>query len=175
MILRLTPSEIDHMRNGSGSTIAALLPILTLGLPSWASAQVTSELDAYWAEAARTVVEGDFEGYAELYHPDAVLVMLNQGTVPIGKALDGWKQLFVDTRDGKASADVEFRITGRLHDATTAHETAIFRYAFEPEEGEASVSLVHFEALLVKKDGRWLMVMEYQKGPATDAEWAAAG
>jgi hypothetical protein len=51
----------------------------------------------------------------------------------------------------------------------------MFRYTFEPEEGEDAVSLVRFEALLVKRDGRWLMVMEYQKDPASDAEWAAAG
>ena len=30
-------------------------------------------LDAYWREAARTVREGDFEGYKATYHPDAVL------------------------------------------------------------------------------------------------------
>jgi hypothetical protein len=153
---------------------AALLGLLGV-LPAPVSAQVTGELDAYWSEASRTVVEGDFDGYAQLYHPDAVLVMQEQGTVPIAQALDGWKQLFVDTRDGKAAADVEFRLTSRLNDATTAHETGIFRYAFEPEEGDASVARVHFEALLVKRDGRWLMVMEYQKGPASEEEWEAAG
>ena len=157
------------------SSMAAALLGLLGALPGPVAAQVTSELDAYWTEASGTVVDGDFEGYAELYHPDAVLVMQGQGTVPIAKALDGWKQLFVDTREGKASADVEFRLTARLHDATTAHETGIFRYAFEPEEGDASVSLVHFEALLVKRDGRWLMLMEYQKGPASEEEWEAAG
>ncbi len=162
------------MRNRSVTALAAFLPLLALALPPAATAQTAAELDAYWAEASRTVVEGDFEGYAELYHPDAVLVMQGQGTVPIAKALDGWKQLFVDTRDGKASADVEFRLTGRLHDATTAHETGIFRYAFEPEEGDASVSRVHFEALLVKRNGSWLMLMEYQKDPATQEEWEAA-
>ena len=142
-----------------------------LALPATAGAQVATELDAYWADVSRTVVEGDFEGYADLYHPDAVLVMLGRGSVPIGEALAGWKQLFVDTSDGKAVAGVEFRITERLSDATTAHDTGMF----EPEEGEGAVSLVRFEALLVKRDGRWLMVMEYQKEPATDAEWAAAG
>jgi uncharacterized protein (TIGR02246 family) len=152
------------------TTVAALL-----ALPATAPAQVNTELDAYWAEVSRTVEEGDIEGYASLYHPDAVLVMLGRGTVPIGEALAGWKQLFADTHAGKAVAGVEFRLTERLNDATTAHETGLFRYTFEPEEGDNSVSLVRFEALLVKRDGRWLMVMEYQKDPATDAEWAAAG
>ncbi len=34
---------------------------------------------------------------------------------------------------------------------------------------------VHFDALLVRKDGAWLMMMEYQKQPATGAEWDAVG
>ncbi len=146
-----------------------------LALPATAPAQITTELDAYWAEVSRTVEEGDFEGYAELYHPDAVLVMKSSGTVPIAEAVAGWKQLFVDTHAGKAMAGVEFRLTERLNDATTAHETGLFRYTFEPEEGDDAVSLVRFEALLVKRDGRWLMVMEYQKDPTSDAEWGAAG
>ncbi len=151
--------------------IAAVL----LALPATSPAQVTTELDEYWAEVSRKVAEGDFEGYAELYHPDAVLVMKSSGTVPIAGALAGWKQLFVDTHAGKAMAGVEFRLTERLNDATTAHETGMFRYTFEPEEGDDAVSLVRFEALLVKRDGRWLMVMEYQKDPATDEDWVAAG
>jgi hypothetical protein len=152
-----------------GTAIALLLT------PGTAPAQVAAELDAYWTELSRTVAEGDFEGYSELYHPDAVLVMQGSGSVPIGNALAAWKQGFDDTRDGNAVAGVEFRFTGRLHDATTAHESGIFRYTMEPGEGDAVVALVWFEALLVKKDGRWLMVMEYQKEPATDEDWVAAG
>ena len=146
-----------------------------LALPQAASAQVATELDTYWAEVSRTVVEGHFEGYAVLYHPDAVLVAGGSGTYPIATALAGWKQGFDDTRDGKAVAGVEFRFTERLNDETTAHDTGMFRYTIDPEGGEGAVALVHFEALLVKKDGRWLMVMEYQKGSATDEEWDAAG
>lgn len=145
-----------------------------LALPQAASAQVATELDAYWAELSRTVVEGDFEGYSVLYHPDAVLVAGGSGTYPIAAALAGWKQGFDDTRDGKAVAGVEFRFTERLNDGTTAHDTGMFRYTIDPEDGDGAVALIHFEALLVKKDGRWLMVMEYQKGQATDEEWVAA-
>lgn len=151
------------------AAVAALL-----ALPSTASAQVSAELDAYWDEVARTVVEGDFEGYAALYHPDAVLVVSGSGTYPIEKALAGWKQGFDDTRAGKAVAGVQFRFVERLNDESTAHQTGIFRYTLKPEGGEEQVALVHFEALLVKQDGRWLMVMEYQKEPATDEEWDAA-
>lgn len=155
----------------------ATVLLLTLGLfvASPARAQVTDELDAYWDEVSRTVAEGDFEGYATLYHPDAVLVSLHSGnSFPIAEALAGWKQGFDDTAAGRAEAGVDFRITRRLHGGTTAHETGIFRYTFTPDGGESVVAPVHFEALLVKKDGQWLMVMEYQKEPATEDEWETA-
>ncbi|MCL7963411.1 MAG: nuclear transport factor 2 family protein [marine benthic group bacterium] len=172
-------SIIDPVRAIYSSRFLALaLPatvLPALAFPVGAEAQVTTELDAYWAEGARTVAEGDFEGYAKIYHPDAVLVVGGSGSYPIATALAGWKPGFDDTLEGRAEAGVEFRLTERLVGETTAHETGIFRYFLRPEEGEEQIALIHFEALLVKKDGRWLMLMEYQKGPATDAEWAAAG
>ena len=137
--------------------------------------QVVAELDAYWAEVSRTVAEGDFESYKRLYHPDAVLVDLQSGTsLPIEQAFAGWEPSFVDTREGRAPANVEFRFTQRLHDATTAHETGIFRYTSTPEDADPTVVTFHFEGLLVRQDGAWLMLMEYQKQPATSGEWESA-
>lgn len=157
------------------ATLAGVL-LLTAAAASPAPAQVTAELDAYWTELRRTVAEGDYDGYAAAYHDDAVLVSLAGGrSYPIAEALAGWKPGFDDTREGRMTADVEFRFTGRLNDASTAHETGIFRYVSEQSDGEPEVALVHFEALLVKRDGEWLTVMEYQKEPATEAEWEAAG
>ena len=153
-------------------TVVCLFAIL---FPAVVESQVVAELDAYWAELSRTVAEGDFEGYARLYHPDAVLVSLGaESSYPIARALEGWKQGFLDTRAGRAEASVVFRFTQRLHDETTAHETGIFRYTFESADGSRTVVPVHFEALLVRRDGAWLMVMEYQKEPATDEEWETA-
>jgi ketosteroid isomerase-like protein len=133
------------------------------------------ELDAFWAEISRTVAEGDFAGYAATYHSDAVLVSQSRGgvSIPIAKALDGWQQGFLDTQAGKTTANVIFRFTDRLHDETTAHETGIFHYTAKPADGEGADQYVHFEALLVRK-GDWKMIMEYQKEPATEAEWNAA-
>lgn len=148
---------------------------LFLFTSSAVSAQTTAELDAFWAEMARTVEEGDFEGYSALYHPDAILVSLGSETsYPIAQALTGWEPGFVATRAGDARAGVTFRFTRRLHDESTAHETGIFRYTFQPQGEAGSVAMVHFEGLLVKKDAGWLLVMEFQQGPATDAEWEAA-
>jgi ketosteroid isomerase-like protein len=158
------------------SPIRLFLLGLLLLTPSLARAQTVSELDAFWAEVSRTVEAGDFAGYAALYHPDAVLVALGSWTsYPIARALAGWERGFVDTAEGKARAGVSFRLTQRLHDDTTAHETGIFRYTYAPDGGEEVEALVHFEGLLVRKDGGWLLVMEYQKQAATAAEWEAAG
>jgi ketosteroid isomerase-like protein len=133
------------------------------------------DLDAFWAEVSRTVAEGDFEGYAATYHEDAVLVSGLSGTsYPISQALDGWKQGFTDTKAGTVSASVEFRFTQRLSDATTAHQTGIFHYAVVDAQGQRTEQFIHFEALLVKKQG-WKMMMEYQKSRATREEWEAAG
>ncbi|MFT4603891.1 MAG: ketosteroid isomerase-like protein [Rhodothermales bacterium] len=141
-----------------------------------ANTPATDQLDAYWAEVSRTVAEGDFEGYSITYHPDAVLVNQSGGvSYPIAQALDGWKQGFDDTAAGKMAAQVEFRFTQRLNDETTAHETGMFHYTAATDGGEPEGSPLHFQALLVKQDGHWLMVMEYQMTPATMEEWDAAG
>ncbi len=136
-------------------------------------APAQEQLNAYWAEVSRTVTEGDFDGYAALYHPDAVLVT-SEASLPIARALSGWEPDFTDTMEGRKTAEVSFRLTERRLSGTTAHEAGIFQYAGGPVGGEPTPALVHFEALLVKKGGEWLMTMEYQKGPANGAEWAAA-
>jgi ketosteroid isomerase-like protein len=153
-----------------------LLASLTASGTAQGTAQgVTSELDAFWAEVSRTVGEGDFEGYAATYHPDAVLVSaLSNNSYPISQALAGWEEGFVDTREGRMGASVEFRFTQLLADDSTAHQTGIFNYAIVNAEGERTDQYIHFEALLVKRGG-WKMVMEYQKSMATREEWDAAG
>jgi ketosteroid isomerase-like protein len=136
---------------------------------------VAVELDALWAQVSRTVADGDFDAYAGVYHPDAVLVSEINGTsYPIAAALRGWREGFDDTRAGTIAASVEFRFTKRLHDATTAHETGLFRYVSRTPGGSSVEQILHFEALLVKKDG-WKILMEFQKSLAAQAEWASAG
>lgn len=131
-------------------------------------------LDAFWAEIARTVTEGDFEAYRSSYHEDAVLVSgLAKTSQPVSQALADWEQGFIDTRAGKKAVSLEFRFTQRLSDATTAHETGMFYYSATGEDGKREHAYVHFEALLVKQDG-WKTMMEYQKSSATQEEWDAA-
>ena len=162
-------------RSSALGTVFALLGGLLVAVAQVRAADDPG-LDAFWTEAARTVAEGDFAGYAATYHEDAVLVSLASGkSVPIASALAGWQQGFDDTRAGKARANVEFRFTQRLVSATTAHLAGIFHYWFEPQGGKRADSYVHFESLLVKKPAGWKMMMEYQKNAATPDEWNAAG
>lgn len=134
------------------------------------------DLDALWAEAARTVAEGDYDAYAALYHPDAVYVNALSGeSHPIAVALANWKPGFEATKTGQTTASVAFRFTQRLHSETTAHDTGIFRYTAQAEGEETSTVYIHFEALLVRSDGAWKWIMEYQKALATEKEWDAAG
>ena len=160
--------------------ITCALALLLIGsLSAFISSRNATEnspddIDGFWTELARTVEEGDFEGYAATYHEDAILVSgLSETSYPISQALDGWKQGFVDTKAGKMKASVEFRFTQRLSDETTAHETGMFHYGTEAADGQRTESYMHFEGLLVKKGG-WKMMMEYQKSVATIDEWEAA-
>jgi hypothetical protein len=57
-----------------------------------------------------------------------------------------------------------------MGDADTAHETGIFFYTSESAAGKRA-DYIHLEALLVKQNGKWLVLMEYQKSKATKEEW----
>lgn len=155
----------------SHSWVLTLVLLLTTGVEL--RAQVTAELDAFWAEVSRTVAEGDFEGYSATYHPDAV-VIFGETTQPISDALAGWQAGFDDTRTGLIEASVQFRFSERRNDDTTAHETGIFRYEAVSPADVGSVQYIHFEALLVKRDG-WKMMMEFQQNPASVTGWEALG
>jgi hypothetical protein len=136
-----------------------------------------AELNNYWAEVSRTVREGNFEAYKATYHPDAVCVFTtgkNKRTAPIDVQLTQWKNDFVDTKAGKTRNNVEFRLSQRVGDSTSAHETGIFYFSSMDKDGKVlSSGAVHFESLLVKRNGVWLAMMEYQKARATQEEWDA--
>ena len=152
-----------------------LVLVAAVHLPLLAAETVSlSELDAFWAEVSRTVAAGDLEGYKATYHEDAILVSgPSQTSYLIEQAFDRWEQGFIDTKAGKIEASVEFRFTQRFNDAETAHETGMFYYSTQAEDGERTDSYAHFEALLINKDG-WKTMMEYQKSAATQAQWDGA-
>ena len=157
--------------------LPALLFTAIITVPSLLQAEERerlAELDAYWAGVANTIRKGDFEGYAATCHPDAVLVSERTGaSYPLVKALARWKKEFEDTKAGRRESQVTFRFAQRFGDTTTAHERGIFLYSFRQGDQPLKTEYVHFEALLVKKNRKWQILMEYQKTAATEEEWKA--
>lgn len=152
------------------------LLLFSLFIASNASAQITPnhEITAFWVDAERQVKEGDFEAYAASFHAEAVLVNgIGDQSYPIQRALAGWQQGFEDTKAGKMEVEVEFRFSEQIHGENTAHDTGIFRYAWQNEGEEVQEVFIHFEALLTKSSGEWQMLMEYQKSMASAEEWNA--
>lgn len=132
------------------------------------------ELDAYWAEVSRAVHEGDFEAYKAACHPEAVLVAESKRlSQPYAVALKRWRRDFDNARDGKVDAKVEFRFSKRFGDATTAREIGMFRYTSRMPDGTTVSECVHLDALLVKRDGAWKILVENQTATGTEAEWGA--
>ena len=133
-----------------------------------------TELNKYWAEVSRAVNEGDFAGYKATCHENGVLVSgIRKMSQPLSEALARWEKEFTATKSGKVQSSVEFRFSQRLGDTMTAHETGIFRYSTVDLEGIRQDEYIHFEGLLVNKDGKWKILMEYQKSIAKLEQWQA--
>lgn len=156
-------------------TIAVALSSLFLSATARADEKARLlELDAFWAEVSRTVREGDFIAYSATCHPEAVLVTgTKKASYPLAQALARWKKEFDDTKSGERESSASFRFSQRLGDATTAHETGILLYSFRQGNKVMKHEYVHLEALLLKQEDGWKIIMEYQKAPATEAEWKA--
>ena len=99
--------------------------------------------------------------------------MSKAGTKPIAAALDGWGKDIMTAKAKGVRATVEFRFSSRHDDATTAFETGIFKGTTTDQAGAATPRYIELEALLVKHDGRWRVVMERQLEPTTEAAWNA--
>jgi len=150
-----------------------ILFFLFLGFGNlWAQNPITDELTNFWREAERHVTEGDFEAYSKSFHPEAILVNgMNNTSIPIQRALDGWKAGFLDTRAGNMKASVRFRFSDQSVGDSAAHFTGIFRYKWQNSGEESQIVFIHLEALLTRSRGQWQMLMEYQKALANEDEW----
>lgn len=132
------------------------------------------ELNAYWAKVSRAVNEGDFTAYQETCHEQGIIISgTKQSSYPLSQALARWKSDFERTKSGEVKSSVDFRFSHRYRDATTAHESGVFRYIGIEKGAEAKTDYIAFEALLTKQNGTWKILMEYQKGSATESDWNA--
>jgi hypothetical protein len=149
--------------------------LFILGLTSFLQGKdLTMELDEYWVRVSQAVKTGDLEAYRATCHTDGVLVSGKaKKSELLSQALVRWGKEFADTRAGKMKAQVEFRFSERITGKDTAHETGIFLYSSKRKGEEWKKDYVHFEALLVKKNGKWKILMEFQKSSAIEKEWAS--
>ena len=146
--------------------------ILTLSNITAQETSVALEIETAWEKLKKTISKGDFNSFKSVYHQDAIFVNgILKKSYPIKNAFDGWKQGFDDTKSGIISAHLDVRFSQRLYDNFSAHETGIFHYYTINKEGKQSDSYVHFESLWIKKNNKWLMIMEYQKSKTEKDEW----
>ncbi len=155
---------------------ALLLPLTLLAPTISAQAKPTTstraEIDAVWAAATAAVAKDDIVALGRIYHPAAVLVD-DSGTQPIAAALEGWGKDMVAAKQAGTRASVAFRFSKRSDDAKSAFASGIFLYTTTTKAGVATPGYRRFEALLVKTDGRWQMLMERQLEAVTEKEWNA--
>jgi hypothetical protein len=155
--------------------IALTLVLLSSSFISYSQSDDTIALDKLWAKIGQTVSTGDFEGYSALFHKDAILVSStdpeNSRAIPISEALINWEKSFIDVKAGKMKAGAEFRFSERIIGTSAANEIGIFKFSSTDSNGNIQIAYVHFEALSIKKNGQWLMIMEKQKALASEKEW----
>ena len=138
-----------------------------------APSSASSEIDAQcWSVISEAVAANDCDKMASVYHPDAVLVSTT-GSIAVTAQLVTWGEGMEKIAAEGRSASVSFRFASRQGDATTAFERGMFRYAETNGAGVEEPRFVQLEALFVKKEGRWLMVMERQLEAADEGAWDA--
>lgn len=157
-----------------------LVVLLTAAGVGTAHAQadaVAAQIDEYWTEVARTVAEGDLEGYWANFHPDAVGVGRDtSGTLRTRLIAEQYERSIAGTaevRAGRVWRRIEFRLASRLHDSATAHVVGLSHFR-RTAEGDPPVDRYDgVDSYLVRRNGRWVMLLNFQAGPATKAEWDA--
>ncbi len=152
----------------------SLLALNLSGVPFPRAARpspTTAEIDTQvWAAVRASVVAGDIVAMGRTYHPAAVLVSTS-GTKPIATTLADWGKDMVTAKKDGVRATVELRFDTRQDDATTAFEVGAFKYTTTDRAGKQTPSYRGMEALLVKTNGRWQIMMERQLDAITEAAW----
>ena len=141
--------------------------------PLFAQHDASQEIDIQvWQVISQSVIDRDIVAMGSTYHPDAVVVNAKE-TAPISSTLIRWgKGMEKELQEG-SSARVSFRFSQRMINASSAFEEGIFKYVSINSEGIESAAYMEFEVLLVKKDGRWLTLMEHQLAETDQAAWDA--
>ncbi len=182
-IQRVLSTEEDWEALRSGVAELEGPPRPALDGPAAASTPVETELDAFWAEVSRTVAEGDFTAMTATYHPDAVHIGAMPGDptsyrihrLAGSPARERAEEGTAETRAGLKAPGVEFRFSSRVNNAETAHEVGLYHF-WVSRPGEERVDAYGLvDSYLVKRGGRWMILLEIQRYTATRAEWDRLG
>jgi hypothetical protein len=164
--------------NSIQSAGLALALVCGVTLPQPAIGQtdsVVAELDEFWAGVVKSVTQWSLAAQKATYHPDAVGVYGTVASYTTELIWAGYADLEADsttTEDPQPRRILEFRFSSRVHDASTAHEVGLYHYWDEGREHYYGT----LDSYLVKKDGRWVILVEIQFEPGvTKAEWDAMG
>lgn len=153
--------------------LGLVVPILTGAAAAVPGNPVSDAIDAdVWRPVAQSVADGDIVAMGRVYHPEAVLVS-TKGTRPIRSVLPEWGNGIAANKASGARATVEFRFAQRQDDAETAFETGVFKYTLTDRNGKATSSYTRMEALLVRHEGKWRLMMERQLDAVSEATWNA--
>ncbi len=148
-----------------------LLAAAGAGASQAPAASSTQELDReIWSVLSATVANDDIVGMGRVYFPDAVLVS-PRATTAIKETLERWGSDMVAAKAKGNRANVEFRFTQRLDNATTAFDSGLFKYTVIEKSGASSSKYHPFEILLAKTSGKWLILMERQFAEVSQDAW----
>lgn len=152
-----------------------LIPLLlaVCATQSLANESISQQIDDdIWQVISQSVANRDILAMGSAYHPDAVLVSAEK-TASIANTLIRWGEGMQKEIETGASATVAFRFSRRMDNVNSAFETGIFNYNSSDASGSKNSTYVNFEALLVKKNDRWVFLMEHQLGETDKSAWDA--
>jgi hypothetical protein len=148
-----------------------LIGLALVAAPSAAQDPIEAELDAFWEVVVSSVENWDIDAQEATYHPDAISVTDHEASYRTRRIAD----LFAEARDAASvppDATLAFRFSSRVHDEATAHEVGVYRFHQAGEEPFYG----GVDSYLVKKDGRWLILLEIMRREGlAQAEWDALG
>jgi hypothetical protein len=141
------------------------------GTVSAQESAVEVELDAFWAEVVRSVEEWSVEAQRATYHPDAISVSGDSGSYGTKLMSEAFDEA-VGEGVAPSNPRLTFRFSSRVHDTSTAHEVGLYRFLADGQEPFYG----GVDSYLVKKDGRWVILLEIQRREGlSEAEWDALG
>lgn len=149
------------------------LILITICNSTFSEQSVSQQIDHdTWLVISEAVQNADIAAMASTYHPDAVLVS-DKETTPIKSALENWGEGMKQAAIDGTRANVSFRFKNRMDHESTAFEIGMFKYTAIDADGKESTIYINFESLLVKKDNRWLYIMERQLDASDQVAWNA--